>query len=51
MARRIADYGTLRRQTAMWEEQRNAAQAKVNWHFTTDQARNKLRSAYPLWHG
>ena len=32
---------------AAWKEQRNSAQAKVNWHLTTDQARIKLRSLYP----
>lgn len=47
LARRIASYDTLRRHVAQWAEQRNAAQAKVNWHLTTDQARVKLRSLYP----
>lgn len=47
LARRIANHSTLRRQVAQWEEQRNAMQAKVNWHFTTDQARVRLRSLYP----
>lgn len=47
LARRIAQHDTLCRHVAAWEEQRNAAQAKVNWQFTTDQARIKLRSLYP----
>lgn len=47
LARRIARHDTLRHQVALWEEQRNRAQAKVNWHFTTDQARTKLHSLYP----
>lgn len=47
LARRIAHHDTLRRHVAQWGDQRNAAQAKVNWHFTTDQARVKLRSLYP----
>ncbi len=25
--------------------------AKVNWHFSTDQVHNKLRSLYPLFQG
>ena len=49
--RRIATCATLRRQIALWEEQRNTAQAKVTWHFTTDQARVKLRSLYPSLEG
>jgi len=45
--RRIAQHDTLCRHVAAWEEQSNAAQAKANWHFTTDQARIKLCSLYP----
>ena len=44
LARRIANRDTPCRHVAQWEERRNAAQAKVNRHFTTDQARVKLRS-------
>jgi hypothetical protein len=47
LARRVASHDTLRRHVAQWEEQRNAAQARVRWHLTTDQARVKLRSLYP----
>ena len=47
LARRIASHGTMRRHVAQWEEQRNATQATVRWHLTTDQARAKLRSLYP----
>jgi hypothetical protein len=45
--RRIAKSETLRRHVAPWEDQRNNAKAKINWHFTIDQARNKLRNLYP----
>ena len=47
LARRIAQHDTLCRHVAAWEEQSNAAQAKITWQFTTDQARVKLRSLYP----
>ena len=47
LARRIAQLDTLRAQVAPWEDQRNAAQTGINWHFTTDQARIRLRSLYP----
>ena len=47
LAQRIACHDTLRRCVGQWEDQRNAAQARVTWHFTTDQARVKLRSLYP----
>ena len=46
LARRIANPDTPRRAVTQWAEQRNAAQAKVNWHLTTDQARVKVRSLY-----
>jgi hypothetical protein len=30
-----------------WRMQRNMHNAKANWHFTTANARVKLRSLYP----
>lgn len=45
--RRIPDAQTLRREVAAWERQRNAAVVKVEWQFTTDDARVKLRKLYP----
>jgi hypothetical protein len=47
LKRRIADRNTLERELAAWVDERNAAQIKVNWHFTTDDARIKLRRLYP----
>ena len=47
LARRVAQHATLRRPVAQWEDRRNAAQAEVTWHLTTNQARAKLRSLYP----
>ena len=44
---RIARADTLRRRIEAWEHQRNAATAKVDWQFTTADARIKLRSLYP----
>jgi DDE superfamily endonuclease len=49
LARRIAKSETLSRHIAAWENQRNTTQAKIIWHFTTDQARNKLRSPHPSY--
>lgn len=45
--RRIADVATLRREIAAWERQRNKARSKINWQFTTHDARIKLRKLYP----
>ena len=45
--RRIDNVETLTREVAAWEEQRNASEAKVNWRFTTDDARIRLKKLYP----
>ncbi len=44
---RIARQDTLERRVAQWQADRNAAEAKVKWQFTTADARTKLRSLYP----
>jgi len=46
--RRIPDATTLVREVAAWESQRNTSKAKIDWQFTTDQARTKLKRLYPL---
>jgi len=45
--RRIPDKATLINETAAWEATRNESEATVNWQFTTDDARIKLRKLYP----
>ena len=45
--RRIPDLEGLRREVRAWQEQRNAAVAKVDWQFTTADARVKLKRLYP----
>jgi len=45
--RRIPDGEALRREVEAWERQRNAAVMKVQWHFTTADARVKLKELYP----
>ncbi len=45
--RRIPDAATLRREVSAWERDRNAAVVRVDWQFTTDDARIKLRKLYP----
>lgn len=47
LARRLPDLATLQRVVGAWEDQRNAQQETVHWHFTTAQARNKLHRVYP----
>lgn len=45
--RRIADLPTLQRQTQMWHERRNENQKSVDWQFTSEDARIKLKRLYP----
>jgi hypothetical protein len=45
--RRIPDTITLVREVTAWEHQRNTACAKINWQFTTADARTKLKRLYP----
>jgi hypothetical protein len=45
--RRIADRERLEREIAAWQRGRNAAEAKIEWMFTTEAARTKLGRFYP----
>jgi hypothetical protein len=37
----------LKDEVAAWQATRNTAEAKVNWRFTTKDARIKLKRLYP----
>ena len=45
--RRIPDVATLRCEVAAWQQTRNRAVVKVDWQFTTADARVKLTRLYP----
>lgn len=45
--RRIASIETLRLELSGWETTRNETQKGVDWQFTTDTARIKLKRLYP----
>jgi len=51
LARRIDNVDDLRREVRAWTTDRNAAGTKVNWQFTTADARIKLRRLYPSIEG
>jgi hypothetical protein len=46
--RRLPDRATLTAEVAAWAATRNAAAATVDWHFTTADARTKLKHLYPV---
>lgn len=45
---RIANLKTMQEEIVAWESNRNNKQAKVNWQFTTADARIKLKRLYPI---
>ena len=45
--RRVPDFATLASEVTAWQERRNAAGGAVDWRFTTDDARIKLKRLYP----
>ena len=49
--RRIDCIEALRREVAAWQASRDSIQAKVDWQFTTDDARVRLKRLYPTLHG
>jgi hypothetical protein len=50
LTRRIADKGTLEREVNAWQKDRNTKVVKVDWRFTTSDARIKLKHLYPVIH-
>ena len=47
LSRRIPDIDLMRKEVAAWELDRNNCAATINWRFTTEDARIKLKRIYP----
>jgi len=47
LSRRIDRIETVQSEVAAWQARRDNLQAKVNWQFTTKDARVKLKRLYP----
>ena len=47
--RRIDNIGEMRSEVAAWQTQRNNADARIDWQFTSDNARVKLKRLYPTF--
>ncbi len=45
--RRIPDQATLKKEVRAWTEKRNECSTPMNWRFTTEDARIKLKRLYP----
>lgn len=48
--RRIPDQDTLTKEVTAWEHKRNTARVTVDWHFSTADARIRLKHLYPSNH-
>ncbi len=48
--RRLAERATVEREVGARVAARNAAEAPVDWRFTTADARTKLKRLYPAIH-
>ena len=46
--RRLPDLATLREEAAAWNVARNVSGKGIDWHFTTSDARVKLKRLYPV---
>jgi hypothetical protein len=47
LARRVENIDIMRSEVFAWNTDRNNRQSKVNWQFTTSDARTKLKRLYP----
>lgn len=47
LGRRMPDRATIAREAAAWEQTRNQAPSTIDWRFTSDDARIKLKHLYP----
>ena len=47
MDRRIPDQETLKKEISAWQEKRNTIARPMEWRFTTEDARIKLKKLYP----
>jgi len=51
LSERVPDMTSMRREVAAWVKQRNAEGGKIDWRFTTKDARIKLKRLYPKLQG
>ena len=47
LSERMNDKANLQEQVAAWQRRRNASAVRIDWRFTTDDARVKLKRLYP----
>ena len=47
LSKRIPTIEQMKKEVAAWAKARNQSEGKINWKFTTDNARIKLKRLYP----
>ena len=47
LSRHIASMSEVKKKIFAWQDHRNNKKSKINWQFTNDQARIKLKRLYP----
>jgi len=47
--RRVPEVHPMGREVAAWQTRRNRPQASLDWRFTTEEARIKLKRLYPKY--
>ncbi len=47
LKRRIPEIDIVKKEVKAWQESRNSKEAKINWRFTNNEARIKLKRLYP----
>ena len=50
LSARIPSMEQMRRKTAAWADRRNTEARRIDWQFTTENARVKLKHLYPRFH-
>jgi len=47
LSERMNDKENLQMQVGAWQQRRNASRVTIDWRFTTEDARIKLKRLYP----
>jgi hypothetical protein len=50
LSKRIPTMKQIKKEANAWNKLRNENANKINWRFSTDDARIKLHRLYPLYH-
>jgi transposase len=49
LSKRVPTIEQMKKEVEAWNKARNKTASKINWRFSTDKARSKLKQLYPLF--